>query len=47
MQVVDTTAKEGEIVGKLNLDDQILGSPAVGGGAIYVRTNTKIYKVAK
>ena len=47
MQVVDTTAKEGEIVGKLNLDDQILGSPAVGGGAIYVRTNTKIYKVAR
>ena len=47
LQVVDTTAKEGEIVGKLNLNDQILGSPAVGGGAIYVRTNTKIYKLAK
>ena len=47
MQVVDTTAKEGEIIGKLSRADQILGSPAVGGGAIYVRTNTKIYKVAK
>jgi outer membrane protein assembly factor BamB len=47
LQVVDTTAKEGEIVGQLNLNDQILGSPAVGGGAIYVRTNTKIYKLAK
>ena len=47
LQVVDTTAKEGKIVGKFNLNDQILGSPAVGGGAIYVRTNTKIYKLAK
>jgi len=47
LQVVDTTAKEGEIVGKFNLNDQILGSPAVSGGAIYVRTNTKIYKLAK
>jgi len=47
MQVVDTTAKEGEIVGKLNLNDQILGSPAVGSSAIFVRSNTKVYKVAK
>ena len=47
MQVVDTRGKEGEITGTLNLDDQILGSPAVGGGAIYVRSNAKIYKVAK
>jgi outer membrane protein assembly factor BamB len=47
MQVVDTRGKEGELVGTLKLDDQILGSPAVGGGAIYVRSNTKIYKVAK
>jgi outer membrane protein assembly factor BamB len=47
MQVVDTRGKEGEITGTLKLDDQILGSPAVGGGAIYVRSNTKIYKVAK
>ena len=47
MQVVDTTTKEGEVVGKLNLDDQILATPAVANGAIYVRSNTKIYKVAR
>ena len=47
MQVVDVTAKEGEITGKLDLDDQILATPAVAHGAIYVRSNTKIYKVAK
>ena len=47
MQVVDTTAKEGEVVGKLDLDDQILATPAVANGAIYARSNTKIYKVAK
>ena len=47
MQVVDISGKEGEIVGTLNLDDQFLGSPAIGGGAIYMRSNQKIYKVAK
>ena len=45
LQVVDTRGKEGEITGTLNLDDTILGSPAVGGGAIYLRSNTKIYKI--
>ena len=43
LQVVDTRGKEGEITGKLNLDDTILGSPAVDGGALYLRSNTKIY----
>ena len=47
MQVVDTTAPEGEVVGKLNLDDQILGTPAAANGALYVRSNSKLYKVAK
>ena len=41
------TELEGEVVGTLNLDDQFLGSPAIGAGAIYVRSNKKIYKVAK
>ena len=47
MQVVDTEAEEGAIVGTLNLDEQILGSPAVGGGALYLRSNTKVYKISK
>ena len=47
IQVVDTEAEEGAIVGTLNLDEQILGSPAVGGGALYLRSNTKVYKIAK
>ncbi|MDE2680037.1 MAG: PQQ-binding-like beta-propeller repeat protein [Verrucomicrobiota bacterium] len=47
LQVVDTRGKEGEITGTLNLDDTILGSPAVGGGAIYLRSNTKIYKISE
>ena len=47
VQIVDTTAKEGEVTGKLDLGDQILGSPAVGGGALYVRSNSKLYKVAR
>ena len=47
MQIVDTTAEEGEITGKLDLGEQILGSPAVGSGALYMRSNSKLYKVAK
>jgi len=47
LQAVDTTAKEGEITGKLDLDDQILATPAIANGAIYLRSNTKVYKVAK
>ena len=47
IQVVDTESEEGEIVSTLNLDEQILGSPAVGGGALYLRGNTKVYKIAK
>ena len=47
LQVVNTEAEEGEIVGTLNLDDQILGSPAVGQGGIYIRSNTKVYKISK
>ena len=47
LQVVDTEAEEGEIISKLNLNDQILGSPAVGKGAIYIRSNTKVYKISK
>ena len=47
VQIVDTTAEEGEITGKLDLGEQVLGSPAVGSGALYVRSNSKLYKVAK
>ena len=47
MQIVDTTAEEGEITGKLDLGEQVLGSPAVSNGALYVRSNSKLYKVAK
>ena len=47
LQVVDTRGKEGEITGTLNLDEQILASPAVGQGALFIRSNTKIYKIAR
>tara|TARA_Y100000588_G_scaffold93042_1_gene100597 strand:- start:18896 stop:20092 length:1197 start_codon:yes stop_codon:yes gene_type:complete len=47
MQVVDTAKGEDGEIRTLNLDDQILATPAVANGAIYVRSNSKIYKVAK
>ncbi len=47
VQVVDTRSKEGELTGTLDLGEQILASPAAGAGAIYLRSNTKIFKISE
>jgi len=44
-QVVDTTAKEGEIVHTVELDDTILSTPALSGGSVYVRSDRKLWKM--
>jgi outer membrane protein assembly factor BamB len=45
LQVVDTTKVEGEVVSDLNLGEQILATPSISGGALYLRSDTKIWKV--
>ncbi len=49
LQVVDTQAPEGNIVGKLELGagEVILGTPAISGGAVYVRSNGKLWKLTR
>ncbi len=44
-QVVDTTAKEGEVVHTVELKDTLLSTPALSGGALFVRSDKKLWKL--
>jgi len=46
-QVVDTTKAEGEVVSELNLGETILGTPSLSHGAIYIRSDTHLWKLIK
>ena len=46
-QVVDTTKPEGEVVSKLDLGEKTLATPSIAGGAIYFRSNTRVWKIGK
>lgn len=45
VQVVDPDAPEGAIVSKLDLADTVIGTPSIGAGALFVRTDAAIYKI--
>jgi outer membrane protein assembly factor BamB len=47
VQVVDLSAPEGRIVGEMDLGEMIQCSPAVSNGALYVRSNGRIWKIAR
>ncbi len=44
-QTVDTTAKEGAVIQSLELNETILTTPAISGGAVYVRSDSKLWKL--
>jgi outer membrane protein assembly factor BamB len=44
-QVVDTTAKEGEVVHTIQLKDTILSTLAISNGALYIRSDKKLWKL--
>jgi outer membrane protein assembly factor BamB len=44
-QVVDTTAKEGEVIHTIELKDTLLCTPAISNGAIFVRSDKKLWKL--
>lgn len=44
-QVVDTTAKEGEVIHSVELKDTLLCTPAISNGAVYVRSDKKLWKL--
>ena len=46
LQVVDTSKPEGELVSELDLGETILGTPAISGGALYLRSDGRLWKIA-
>lgn len=47
VQVVDVSGKTGKIVSENSLGDSVLGTPAIADGAIYVRSDSWLWKIAK
>jgi outer membrane protein assembly factor BamB len=46
VQVVDTSAPEGEVVSTLDLADVIIGTPSIGAGGLFIRSDKALYKIA-
>jgi outer membrane protein assembly factor BamB len=46
-QVVDTDKPEGEVISELELRETILSTPAISSGAIYFRSDARIWKIGK
>lgn len=44
-QVIDTTAPEGEVVHSIELNETVLSTPAISGGALYLRSDAKLWKL--
>ena len=45
--IVDISKPQGEIVSQLDLGQTILCTPAIANGALYLRSDTKLWKLAK
>ncbi len=46
LQCVDLEGEEGVVVGSLKLGETILGTPALSGGALYLRSDGQLWKVS-
>jgi len=46
VQIVDVGGAEGRVVATLDLDDEVLASPAVTDDGIYLRTNKRLVKIS-
>ncbi len=47
VQLIDITGAEPQLVSSLDLADEILASPALADGGLYLRSNTKLYKLGR
>lgn len=45
LQVVDTASPEGQVVSELNLGQMILATPSISRGALYLRSDAKLWKI--
>ncbi len=46
-QVVDTTQPEGAVVSECDLGEAIIGTPSIANGAIYFRSDARLWKFGK
>ncbi|MEX1041725.1 MAG: PQQ-binding-like beta-propeller repeat protein [Pirellulaceae bacterium] len=46
VQVVDVESKKGEIVSTIEMGEQIQATPAIAGNALYLRSDTHLWKIA-
>ncbi|HWN94726.1 MAG TPA: PQQ-binding-like beta-propeller repeat protein [Methylomirabilota bacterium] len=47
LQVVDTESSQGNVVSELDLKQTILSTPSISRGAVYVRSDGKLWKLGK
>jgi outer membrane protein assembly factor BamB len=47
LQVVDTGAREGALVSEVDLGQTVLSTPSIAHGAVYVRSDGKLWKLGK
>lgn len=47
LQVIDIAAPEGAVVSELDLGKTVLSTPSISDGAVYVRSDEKLWKLRK
>jgi outer membrane protein assembly factor BamB len=47
VQVVDPAKPEGEVVSELDLGQEILGTPAIAGGSLFIRSDRKLWRIGR
>ena len=47
LQVVDPSGPEGRVVSELDLVEIFIGTPSIGGAALYLRSDGHLWKIAK
>jgi len=47
VQVIDPSMKDGRILSEIDLGQPVVGSPAIAGGALYVRSDSKLWRIGQ
>jgi hypothetical protein len=45
IQLVHFDDEQGELKDTFHLEDQILASPAIAGGGVFLRSNSRLWKI--